>query len=271
MANHRQPGPVGQHGVNDDINDGTLIRQASPHPGPLGTSRSTNPHVHLVIFPGETTTQGVTLGRIYVVGGHGESYPMAGGPPPGKGYRDLGGHTAGVTPAGRYVLGHQEHHTTKNWPMSVIPWGALLREHDGEVQYQVSGHWNTATGAQGAVTKAAMQFYERSGAHPALPDVVKKVRTVFYQSNGELLPSWKLNDFGIWSWNLKKNGIRTPFYIHTTPENEAETATNSAVLLAPSHGCIHIRPLDRDAMMRKGYLKPGIKVEVKSYGQHGPP
>lgn len=41
--------------------------------------------------------------------------------------------------------------------------------------------------------------------------------------------------------------------------------------LGNSHGCIHIRPSHRDEMMKKGYLKAGIEIEVKPYGQKGPP
>ena len=37
------------------------------------------------------------------------------------------------------------------------------------------------------------------------------------------MSSWTKNDFGGWSWNLKKNGHRTPYYIHTTPDDEAAT------------------------------------------------
>lgn len=38
-----------------------------------------------------------------------------------------------------------------------------------------------------------------------------------------------------------------------------------------SHGCVHIQPVDRDEMMRKGYLKKGVVVEIKPYGEVGPP
>ena len=69
----------------------------------------------LVIYPGEKKDgNGTTVGHIYIVGGKHESYEMAGGPPPGHGSSGPGGHTAGVTPAGHYVLGQQEHHTTQN-------------------------------------------------------------------------------------------------------------------------------------------------------------
>lgn len=275
MAGSRQPGPTGYEGVTVDVNDGTLTRQASHRAGPVGAGHSRHPgatHLRLVIFPGEMTTSGGgAIGHIYIVGGKGEAYEMAGGPPPGKGYRDRGGHTAGETPAGDYVLDHQEHHTSENWPKSVIPWGAKLREHGGEVQYQVGGQWHTATGAHGTVTQATVKFYARSGQHVALAGVVEIVRKLFYQPNGTLRSTWDQNDFGVWSWNLKKHGARTVYYIHTTPEDEGYTAAHQAFNLSQSHGCIHIRPADRDEMMSRGYLHAGLHVEVRPYGQHGPP
>ena len=74
----------------------------------------------LVIYPGETTepltiydehgnpigSRTITIGSIYVLNGRDEAYDMVGGPAPGHGYKDRGGHTAEPTPAGHYVLGH---------------------------------------------------------------------------------------------------------------------------------------------------------------------
>ena len=97
------------------------------------------------------------------------------------------------------------------------------------------------------------------------------IRKAFYDHAGRVIPTWNLNDFGKWSWNLKKYGQRTPYYIHTTPADEEASETHRRFLLTQSHGCIHIYPDDRDEMMRKGYLKAGINVEVKAYGQQGPP
>jgi hypothetical protein len=241
--------------------------------------------VKLVIFPGEmvqTVTvpddtgkpvqAHVTMGSIYVVNGGDEAYDMTGGPPPGKGYHDRGGHTAGVTPHGHYVLDKAEHHISRGWPKSVIPWGAKLREEGGQIQYEVAGRWHTATGRNGEVTKAAQAFLHRSGQNLSLDQVDRDaVRPLFYQKDGTLLPMWNKNDFGNWSWNMKENGERSAYYIHTTPENEAESAGGDPVILMSSHGCIHIRPVDRDDMMGKGYLKEGIAVEVRKYGQVGPP
>ncbi|MDR3618401.1 MAG: hypothetical protein P4L85_03550 [Paludisphaera borealis] len=230
--------------------------------------------IKLVIFPGERKNGvGTTVGHIYVIGGKGESYDMAGGPPPGKGSTGPGGHSAGVTPAGQYVLGRQEHHTTQNWPMSVIPWGATLREHGGEIQYQIGSHWLDATGTHGKVTQAAVLWVKRSGSQLPFAQIVKEVRALpqFRLPGGSLKSSWDLNDFGKWSWNLLKNGGRSAYYIHTTPDDESATATHKTFLLSQSHGCIHIRPSDRDDMTSKGYLKAGVEVQVKPYGIKGPP
>src|SRR2546421_9528912 len=143
---------------------------SSPHHGQL----------KLVIYPGEAKRgDGVTIGTIYVVGGLGEKSPMAGGPPPGKGYQDRGGHSAGQTPTGTYTLDHAEHHTTQNWPGSVIPWGAKLREEAGEVQYEANGKWYTATGANGRVVSAARLFVRRDGQNYTDEQLDEAVRVKF--------------------------------------------------------------------------------------------
>lgn len=47
MAGYRMPGPVGRHGGPDpDIEDGTMVRQASPHSGPVGAGK---PSVHRAV------------------------------------------------------------------------------------------------------------------------------------------------------------------------------------------------------------------------------
>jgi hypothetical protein len=227
---------------------------------------------HLVIFPGEQTdATGTTVGHIYVVGGtEVKKYEAVGGPPPGRGFHDRGGHTAGVTPAGHYVLDRKEHHESRNWPQSVVPWGAEIRDRDGIIEYHERGIWIKATGLSGTVTRAIIRFAVRSKKHIAPVEADHIARHMFY-SDGKLISEWNKNDFGNWSWNLKKNGSRTVYYIHTTPENEAATAAGKTFVLEQSHGCVHIRPSDRDQMMADGVLKEGVHVEVKPYGQVGPP
>jgi hypothetical protein len=122
-----------------------------PHP-----QHARNSSIRLILFPGEsqkglvvsqrtrTVVVSVTVGHIYVIDGSGrviDSYEMTGGPPPevkSGNPKEQGGHTAGITPPGHYVLAEKEHHVTANWPYSVVPFGAKLREVDGVVQYQMN-------------------------------------------------------------------------------------------------------------------------------------
>jgi hypothetical protein len=225
----------------------------------------------IVIYPGEATNaKGTVVGHLYVFSSERvKRYDAVGGPPPGKGYKDGGGHSAGVTPAGHYILDHAEHHSTKNWPQSVVPWGAPIRDNNGIIEYQVRGAWKPASGRLGEVTHAIQLFARRSGKTIGLMQADEVARDMFF-SNGVLIPFWNKNDFGNWSWNLKKAGHRTAYYIHTTPDDEAATAAGKAFELVQSHGCVHLRPLDRDEMIMNKALKAGVEVEVKPYGLVGP-
>ena len=232
--------------------------------------------VRLVFFPGEHTTKRATRGTIYVIGGNGEQMKAAGGPPrPPKNAPAEGGHTVDSTPAGNYVLGPRIHVTTASWPMSVIPWGAKLRLNaSGEVEFEASsGKWVVATGPNGAVTKAQMTFDQRSGLKPDLKATISDVRDIFIdpKTNALLFAEWEQNDFGRWGWNLTQGGKQTAYYVHTTPDDEATSATKKKVFLLNSHGCVHLDPAERDAMMTAGYLKQGTPFEVRPYTETGPP
>ncbi|MGC1618068.1 MAG: hypothetical protein WA765_06215 [Candidatus Acidiferrum sp.] len=251
--------------------------------------------IHLVLYPFQSTRSFVVsrkgvrfelakfkevtaLGRIYVMGGRGESYEAAGGPPPGKGHKDSGGHRAGYTPPGLYILGRQEHHTTMGWPNSSIPYGAPLRAgSDGYVEFLDHGHWKKADGPHGVWTEATKQFSQRDGEPAVITEEDKSdFRKYAYRQDGSLRPTWIRNDFGEWSWNLMRLGKRTPYYVHTTPEDEAfyRAPVDRDVILAlvgQSHGCVHLLPRDRDEMMQRGYLKQGIHIQIMHYKQKGPP
>lgn len=140
------------------------------------------------------------------------------------------------------------------------------------VEYLAGSRWIAVTGPQGVMTRAIIRAYSLN----------KQTITVLQASNlanqslrdpytKSLLSPWKKNDFGRWAWNLKQNGHRTAYYIHTTPQDELNSERAQPVMLTQSHGCIHIRPADRDVMMRRGFLKSGIEVDIKPYGQVGPP
>lgn len=232
--------------------------------------------IELVIFPGESRRDdGTFMGTIYVLGANGEHYPMAGGPR--KKHKDRGGHSAGPTPAGHYILDYAEHHTSGGWPASVIPWGAPLREAGKEVEYYADGHWIPATGPNGRVVAAARAFVARDHRKFSHAELDAAVRSEYLYTgpNNSLPKEYRLNDFGKWSWNLKKHGRRTVYYIHTTPANEDQQAAResgqaASLVLEQSHGCIHILPSDRDEMMRKGFLFHGRRVEIRSYREWKP-
>lgn len=93
----------------------------------------------------------------------------------------------------------------------------------------------------------------------------------------ELPATWVFNDFGHMTCYFFKDlndnhrlvgdeQIHGEFF-HTTPDNEAETAQGKAVTLSESHGCVHVRPADMDAMIAKGYFKSGNQVVVYPYSQ----
>ena len=226
-----------------------------------------------MFFPGERTAGGRILGAIYVIGGNGERFRAAGGPP--KEVKDRGGHTAEPTRAGIYILGPKQHVTTFSWPNSTIPWGAQLRVTPrGEVEFKGdTGGWALATGPTGVVTQAWLAFNSRGKEKVPLAQVQAQIHEEFFVPGTDRLRSttWQLNDFGVWGWNLRQNGKPTGFYIHTTVDDESDTARGLFIRLANSHGCIHVVPAERDRMIAAGYLKEGIELQVRSYNETGPP
>jgi hypothetical protein len=179
-----------------------------------------------------------------------------------------GGHIAEATPPGTYVLDRAEHHTSTAWPSSVVPWGAAIRESDGIIEYQDGREWKKATGPTGKVTRALQLFYSRSNVFMSVEAASREARHMFFV-NHQRLTDWTLNDFGNWSWNLTRDGRRTIFFVHTTPDAELAATNNRRYEVEQSHGCIHITPADRDQMVTRGYLKAGTRVDVLPYGTSG--
>jgi hypothetical protein len=245
---------------------------ASAYSAPINVKVVGRTAMRLIFFPGERLQGRTTVGTIYVVGANGEHIAAAGGPP--RGGPDRGGHTIEPTPPGLYVLGPKQHIVAPSWPMSVIPWGAALRLNGGEAEYEAaSGVWRVATGRRGEVTAAQMGFLKRSGLTPDLGTVTVQVREIFIDASTGILRTtvWERNDFGRWGWNLRSGGAATAYFIHTTPENEHASALGRAVMLANSHGCVHLDPKERDSLMAAHVLQAGISFEVRPYTETGPP
>jgi hypothetical protein len=66
--------------------------------------------------------------------------------------------------------------------------------------------------------------------------------------------------------------------IHTTPPNEAQNSSDTAqqdpsrrdVRLEPSHGCIHVKPFDRDRFLRLGAFAVGNLLVVHAPSENVP-
>ena len=60
--------------------------------------------------------------------------------------------------------------------------------------------------------------------------------------------------------------------IHTTPSSEFQTTRHrndpSAVELDYSHGCIHIKPIDRDTFLEAGAFRQGMTLVIHNYDEH---
>jgi hypothetical protein len=165
-----------------------------------------------------------------------------------------------------------------NWPFSSIPYGAKLSlGSDGLVHYFEHGAWKIANGPNGTWSKATRNFNAKSGDPAVVTEHdLADFRVAAYTRKGDLRPHWIMNDFGEWAWNLMRNGVRTAYYVHTTPEDEyfSRAPLDDDVviaLLGQSHGCVHLLPRDRDEMMQRGYLKAGIQVLIMPYKRKGPP
>lgn len=140
----------------------------------------------------------------------------------------------------RRFSGPAEPHTSRFWPASQIAWGAALTDDGTTVSFfdAARRRWVKTTDLPKPFTRTdildAEQVYGRPRAVPR---------------------TWDLNDFGPLALQIEA----TAEFIHTTPDTESGNP-----LAGPSHGCIHILPADRDAMISKGYLQAGVKLIVKS-------
>jgi hypothetical protein len=242
-------------------------------PARAGTVVNVAPKVRLVFYPGETVTGGRTMGNIYVFGGANEKFEACGGPKSSGADGPL--HSFGPTPKGKYILGPQHQHVTKNWPNSCLPWGARIRLTGSIFEYKdKKGVWHEASGPNGYVTKINIAYMVRQKERALTPVEKSKIEgqvyKLFFDDRGAPITKWIHNDFGNWAWNLTKGGSGTAYYIHTTPPDEIAWDDGNDIPLENSHGCVHIHPSDRNEMVLKGYLKKGVVFEVRGYDQKGP-
>jgi len=189
------------------------------------------------------------------------TYDAVGGPRvPIKGGDGL---TMGPTDQGNYVMAYCGRHTSPTYRYwSRIPWGASLKEEKGVLKVFVKGRWQPLRNFTPATKNEILD------RHEALYGVRK------------VPPKWVFNDFGHMTCKFFRDKNRNrrldagekihPEYIHTTPDDEAQSAMGAPVILVESHGCVHVKPKDIDEMGKKGYLKAGNSVIVHKYTETAP-
>jgi hypothetical protein len=169
---------------------------------------------------------------------------------------------AGPTDAGTYRVHKCGRHSSPSYPAwSKIRWGSDIKEEKGEVWVRHDGRWQTLKSLT-TVTRDELILRNQQ----------------LYGKN-ELPGKWLFNDFGhmtCYFFKDKNNNrkldrdlreqVHTE-YFHTTPDDEAATATGLPVSLAESHGCIHLKPNDIDEMIDKGYFRPETAVVVHRYNE----
>ncbi|WP_417362074.1 L,D-transpeptidase family protein [Gallaecimonas pentaromativorans] len=163
---------------------------------------------------------------------------------------------------GKYIIEKVEAYRTPTWRYSKLAWGTKLKPTPGktDVWYQLkSGKWGSLN-----------QLFGLNDTQSLVKSLNKQ-----YYGKSEIPATWLFNDFGPlairWFKDINGNGILdgketlSGQMFHTTPENEAEKETGNPVRLVHSHGCIHLKPNDRDRMMAIGAFKKGTIFTVHKY------
>jgi hypothetical protein len=170
------------------------------------------------------------------------------------------GFWAGPTDAGEYVVAYCGKHRSRRYPdWSSIPWGTHLKDDGTTVFVLLDGKWQNVEHLT-RITRAL---------------IIDEYRGLY--GTAKVPPSWVFNDFGHLTCYIFKDRNRNRRlgaaggerihgeFFHTTPVDEARTTLHRSVKLDVSHGCIHLKPLDIDTLVREGYMRKGARVVVHSY------
>jgi hypothetical protein len=175
---------------------------------------------------------------------------------------------AGPTSPGTFIIDHIESYRTSTWDWSRVRWGTRIRMSQRrfeQAEYELSsGRWASLTRDFGWSVEDIKAAHKALYGHRKFPD------------------RWIFNDFGPIAVRYyrdrnanRKRDASEPLMgqmIHTTPDNEAQWTRypedTSKVNLVPSHGCIHVKPIDRDAFLEAGAFRPGMTLIVFRYDEH---
>jgi len=223
-------------------------RQTGPTVLRAAPKRVRASRVTLIFVPDEKiAADGKPMGVIHVRVGRREvaTFEARGGRP--RRVRDVRfrGKVFAPTPAGRFTLGPGVSAYSRDWGgLSQLAWGTPIRDTGMEVQYRLRrGRWRSTMRLNPPLSRGLILAAEQALGKTAIPN------------------QWNLNDFGKIAFQISG----TKSLIHTTPQNEEERLAGLTEKLEFSHGCIHIKPSDRDIMVSQGYLQAGVRVITMRY------
>ena len=163
------------------------------------------------------------------------------------------------TPSGRFRIDRLEAYRTNSWGWSKLSWGTRIAAHptdDHDLVYEAGpGRWRSV----------------RQKTGNAREDVIRRYAELY--GIEKVPPTWVFNDFGPVAVrfyadrnNNRKRDANEPLQgemIHTTPDNEAEGGPDTK--LYESHGCVHIRPFDRERMLAIDAFHRGTLLVIHDY------
>lgn len=179
------------------------------------------------------------------------------------------------TTPGKYIIKNMEAYRTDSWTYSKIKWGTKLKDMPKETVKITHKNGITKTYIGDIWYKLPSGKYGSVGKDLSLTrDKIIKKNMDLYGKN-EVPSEWIFNDFGPIAIRYFKDSNNNKIFdgneklmgemIHTTPVNEAEQFQGYTVDLVESHGCVHIKPSDRDKLKVLGAFKKGTSFIVHKY------
>jgi hypothetical protein len=165
------------------------------------------------------------------------------------------------TTPGRYLIYREESYITRTWPWSSIRWGTKLQDKLSDVWYQLNVNtWASLLKDKGISRQQVIDQNFRLYGQKRVPD------------------SWVFNDFGPIAirYFVDRNGngrfdqgkeTLMGEMFHTTPDNEAQSRRGQPLVMTESHGCIHLKPPDRDLLKKEGAFEYGTPFIVHDYSE----
>ena len=212
----------------------------------------------LHLYPGQGVLAFIVNGHLKVWatawGGPAEAKPLVPGEP----------FPAVPTHPGRYIIWKIAPYMTNTWNFSQIRWGTKLRvdpKNPNHVLFEADhGRWASVY-KQTGITRAQIE-----GFHYLLYTTYRVPST------------WIFNAFGRvairYFRDRNHNGQLDPDehlegeVFHATAENERDTVVDpKQIRMAHSHGCIHLKPEQRDKLIKAGILARGRILIIHKYDE----